>query len=80
MLTNIDVPRLESTVSFESILEQPRSLLDFSLLQVVHVDVDPICGNLAPSSPEAAAHLPSPSMPVDIMMGVLGRDRCGKRR
>jgi hypothetical protein len=41
--TNIEVPRLDVSVSPSLTSKYKRALLHFSLLEVVHVDVNAIC-------------------------------------
>lgn len=69
--TNIEVPRLNAMSAAFAYKGFTCNILDFALLEVVHVDVDAICASVSFELRSCGGNLPSPSMPVDIMMALL---------
>jgi hypothetical protein len=53
-----------------------RGLLDFALLQVVHIHMDTICVKVSFKLMNCGGNPPSPSMPVDIIVAVVADRVC----
>lgn len=73
----MEVPKLAEWSALGNGRGRGLRSLDFAFLEVVHVDVNAICGMVSCGRGQSmAAKVPSPSIPVDIMVEGGGGARC----